>query len=237
MLPPEPLPRASLADEVAGELRRRVLAGEVAPGEKLPSGSVLAASFGVSMSVIREAMSRLKHDGLIRIVQGAGAFVEAQTRSPAFRMDVDRQQDRLAWVFELRLAVEIEAAGLAAMRCTPQHIAQLREALSDMEAAFQAGAPGTDADARFHQIVAQATGNPLFVEMYAFLASHIAAAIDMARLNSTLQGTWREAHDEHLQIFAALHAGDRLGAREAIQRHIRNAALRLGLEPGPATGT
>lgn len=235
-LRPEAVSRHSLADEVAGELRRRVLAGEFAPGARLPTGSELSAAYGVSMSVVREAMSRLKHDGLIISVQGVGAFVARQVRTPTFRLDTDNRQPGLARIFELRRAVESEAAALAAQRRTDEHLQRLRGALDEMEQAVQLKHSGADADVRFHQIVADATGNPLFAEMYAFLATHIDLAIATARIHSALHGTWQQAHDEHLTIFQALEAGRPEPARQAILRHIDNAATRLGLAapPGPA---
>ncbi len=222
--------RASLADEVARELRRRVLSGEFAPGERLPTGNELAADFGVSMSVVREAMARLKHDGLIHSIQGAGAFVTERPQARTFRLDeISGKRTGLQRVFELRRAVEGEAARLAAMRRSDEHLAQLQEALADMESAVLEGKDGAQADTRFHFVVAEATGNPLFTEMYAFLSSHIQMAIETARIHSALQGTWREAHTEHQQIYAALVAGDPEAARDAIVSHISAAAQRLGV--------
>lgn len=228
----ESIARHSLADEVASELRRRVLAGNFAPGDRLPTGSELSAEFGVSMSVVREAMSRLKHDGLIFSVQGAGAFVSRQLQASTFRLDTDSSPSDLVRIFELRRAIESEAASLAAQRRTPLHLERLRSALAEMETAVQQGQSGSDADARFHRVVADATGNPLFTEMYAFLATHIDLAINTARMHSVLHGTWQQAHDEHLTIFHALDASEPELAREAILQHIDSAAGRLGLELG-----
>lgn len=226
------LRRHSLADDVAEELRRRIVQGELLPGQRLPTGSELAESFGVSMSVVREAMSRLKHDGLIQSIQGVGAFVSKSGEARAFRLDsTDGVHPDLGRIFELRRAIEGEAAHLAAIRRTDDHLRRMRSALAEMEQAVIAGVDGTDADARFHQVVAEATGNPLFADMYAFLSSHIGMAIETARTHSAHLGTWREAHDEHVRIFQALEAGSPERARQAILEHIGNAASRLGLAP------
>lgn len=227
---PDSVRRHSLADDVADELRRRVLTGEFAAGERLPTGAELARGFGVSMSVIREAMSRLKHDGLIESIQGVGAFVSKQGRALAFRLDGEAgSRPDLGRIFELRQAVEGEAARLAAVRRTDDHLRRLRAALSEMEHAVLNGADGAAADARFHRLVAEATDNPLFSDMYAFLSAHIGMAIETARAHSAHRGMWREAHDEHLRIFEALEAGCANQARQAILEHIHNAATRLGL--------
>nr|MBF0685715.1 FadR family transcriptional regulator [Pseudomonas sp.] len=229
---PKTLRRHSLADDVADELRRRVVQGEFLPGQRLPTGSELALSFGVSMSVVREAMSRLKHDGLIQSIQGVGAFVSKSGETRSFRLDSTAgAHPDLGRIFELRRAIEGEAAHLAAVRRTDEHLRRMRSALSEMEQAVTAGADGADADARFHQVVAEATGNPLFADMYAFLSTHIRLAIETARTHSAHIGAWQEAHDEHIRIFQALEAGSSEQARQAILDHIGNAASRLGLAP------
>lgn len=234
----DPVGRGSLADEVAERLRRRIVDGEFAPGARLPTGSQLAAEYGVSMSVVREAMSRLKHDGLIRSVQGAGAFVAPQDPPRAFRLDdLPVSPNSLVRIFELRRAVEGEAAWLAAQRRQPEHLQGLQQALDEMAAAVAAGKDGTEADARFHHLLAEASGNPLFVDLSRFLAAHIGVAIEAARLNSLQQGTWDLAHEEHQHLLHALQAGDAEQARATILAHIDGAARRLGLDTAPASRT
>lgn len=230
--PPGRLNRSSLADDVADAMRRWVLEGDLVPGQRLPTGAELATRFGVSMSVVREAMSRLKHDGLIDSVQGVGAFVATPGSVRSFRLDNDGSRADLTRIFELRQAIEGEAARLAATRRTDHHLQQLRTALSDMERALDSDIDGTQADVRFHQVVAQATGNTLFVDMYAFLSSHIDAAIEAARTHSARRGMWDDAHHEHQRIFEALQAGCANAARQATIEHIQNAARRLGLGLG-----
>lgn len=213
-------------------MRRRILGGEFVAGQRLPTGTALATEFGVSMSVVREAMSRLKHDGLIQSIQGAGAFV-AHTQPRAFRLDDQAIDPRgLARIFELRRGVEGEAARLAAMRRTPAQLAAMHHALADMTAALARGEDGTEADTRFHQLVAEATGNPLFLDMFRFLSAHIATAIGTARHHSVQHGIWQRAHHEHQRLLDAIEAGQPEAARDAIITHIRDAAARLGLDSG-----
>ena len=221
---------AALIEQINLRLRRRIVSGEFVAGQRLPTGAALAAEFGVSMSVLREAMSRLKHDGLILSIQGAGAFVARQDRPRAFRLDdqtIDAQG--LARIFELRRGVEGEAARLAACRRTPAQLAAMHQALHDMTTALAHGEDGTEADTRFHQLVAEASGNPLFLEMFRFLSAHIATTIETARHHSFRQGTWQLAHQEHLRLLQAIEAGQPDAARHAIDTHIRDAAMRLGL--------
>ncbi len=224
------LGRQSLADELAERLRSRLTAGEFLPGQKLPTGSALARHYGVSMSVVREALSQLKNDGLIHSVQGVGAFVSAAGRARSFRLDTLPGTDlSLARIFELRRGVEGEAAWLAARRRTPDQLGRLQSSLDAMADAVARGEDGTAADAQFHHLLAEATGNPLFLDMYRFLAAHIATAIEMARLNSARQGLWHGAHQEHEVMLAAVRAREPEAAREAMWHHIQGAARRLGL--------
>src|SRR5690554_6586528 len=141
---PHSIGRQSLADELADRLRSRLAAAEFRPGEKLPTGSALAQQYGVSMSVVREALSQLKNDGLIHSVQGVGAFVSSADRPRSFRLDTLPGTDlSLARIFELRRGVEGEAAWLAARRRSADQLGRLQSALDDMAKAAAEGQDGT----------------------------------------------------------------------------------------------
>src|SRR5690606_22454425 len=97
--------KASLTDEVTDALRERLLSGDFKAGDRLPTGAELSSAFNVSLAVIREAMSRLKHDGLVKTVQGAGVYATARNNARAFRLDGDATDPAsLKHIFELRLA-------------------------------------------------------------------------------------------------------------------------------------
>src|SRR5690606_10330090 len=143
---------------VADALRERLLRGDFKAGERLPTGAELSAAFNVSLSVIREAMSRLKHDGLVETVQGAGVFATEAGNSRTFRLDADSGNlAALKHIFELRLAFEEGAAYLAAMRRSPKTLQGLRKAFERMHA--EDPGAGAAADKEFHRLIAGATGN------------------------------------------------------------------------------
>jgi GntR family transcriptional repressor for pyruvate dehydrogenase complex len=221
----------SLADEVTDELRRRVDGGDLAPGDRLPTGAELSAAFGVSLAVVREAMSRLKHDGLIETQQGSGAFVADRARPKSFRLDGRQgiEAELLVQIYEMRLAIESEAARLAAIRRDPGHLARMQATLDDIDAAIRNGEDGVQSDQNFHRLVAEAAGNPLFLDFWNFLSTHIQGAIATARANSARAGLGEQAQQEHYAIFRAISEGRETAARDAAAAHVRSAAQRLDL--------
>jgi GntR family transcriptional repressor for pyruvate dehydrogenase complex len=225
--------KPSLADEVADALRQRLAGGEFKPGDRLPTGAELSSMFNVSLAVIREAMSRLKHDGLIDTVQGAGAFVSGTPSSRTFRLgDEVGDMDALRRIFEMRLVFGEGAARLAALRRTPAQLEQMRAALDEMDAAIRDGRDGFAADKRFHELITDATGNEMFREFLAFLSGRIAGSIAAARANSAIHGISQAAQDEHWQVFRAIEAQDPEATKAAMFNHLYNAARRLGLKIG-----
>jgi GntR family transcriptional repressor for pyruvate dehydrogenase complex len=223
--------KPSLPDEVADALRQRLASGEFKPGDRLPTGSELASMFNVSLAVIREAMSRLRHDGIIDTVQGAGAFVTGLDTPRSFRLAENLgDSDGLRRVFELRQVFEDGAARLAALRATDEQVQQLHAALDEMGAAVEQGTDGFAADKKFHELIIEMTGNELFRDFFNFLAGKIATSIVAARSNSAIAGVSQEAHDEHRAIYEAIAARDPEAAQAAMDTHVRNASRRLGLD-------
>src|SRR6186713_1689209 len=109
--------RQSLTHECVEQLKAQILSGKLAPGSRLPTEQEMIAATGVSRTVVREAVAALRSEGLVVTRQGVGAFV-ADTAQRPFRLEVDglRSAREAMQVMELRMGVEIEAAGLAAER-------------------------------------------------------------------------------------------------------------------------
>src|SRR5437867_6468012 len=128
----EPLaPSGTLADRVTQILLQKIESGEFSPGDRLPTEQVMVQRLGVSRTVIREAVSRLKSEGLVETRQGSGAFVRERNGMTPFRIDVDARDSLAAVlrVIELRRGIEAEAAALAAERRSEAHLAQIKRAL------------------------------------------------------------------------------------------------------------
>lgn len=220
----------SLADEVATAIRRRIRE-DFAPGTRLPTEAELAEAFGVSRAVIREAISRLKYDGLVESIQGVGAFV-SRSAAASFRLEVAplaSDTAALAAIFELRQTFEVGAARLAALRRTDEQLARLRTDLDRMGMSRGADPAGVTADIDFHIGIAEATGNSYFMDFATFLSAQLSEAIQAARANSARRDVQpATVQEEHEAIFAAIKAQNPEEAMAATARHIASAAERLG---------
>jgi len=232
----EPLARRKLLpDEIARCLSEKIGSGTLVPGDRLPTEAALAESFGVSRNVVREAIARLKHDGLIDTRQGSGAFVAAESAGRSFRIDPDRlmEDDDLRQILELRLYVEMGAAALAARRRTRAQMARIRKALSAMRRAVATDSDGVVADTEFHHAIAEAANNPYYRDFMVFLAERMRQSIAVARSNSAKARRSPLVQKEHEAISAAIELADAEAAGEAVRAHLVNAAARLGLSLAP----
>ncbi|MEQ9449243.1 MAG: FadR/GntR family transcriptional regulator [Rhodospirillaceae bacterium] len=221
----------NLTQETTAALRTKIATGPMKAGDRLPTEKELEAEFGVSRTVIREAVAVLKADGLVEPRRGAGIFVldPDGTRNktmPSFQPDgVHGTLDLL----ELRMAVEIEAAGLAATRRSLSQDARIRENLSQFERAVETGASAVDVDAAFHIAIAQGTNNEVFTT---FLKSLGKAAIPRSTLSEPdrerlIDRSYLErVNNEHRAIADAITAGDADGARSAMRAHLSGSITR-----------
>ena len=220
-----------LTDRLADQLARRIEAGELAPGQRLPTEQQLSEQFGVSRTVVREAVSRLKSTR-----QGAGVFVapREQARALAFDPSVLQSLESVIQVVEVRRGMEGEVAALAAERITPAKARAIRAALDRLDAAVAEGRDGVEEDLAFHRSIAQATDNPQFERLLGFLEQYQRDAVRVTRTNESLHGAFmRAVGREHEAIAAAVIAGDAAAARRAAVRHMTNAAVRLERADAP----
>jgi len=228
-----PLVRPSgLPDEIAKRLRNEVLNGTLKPGDKLPSEQQLCRMFGVSRPVVREAISRLKYDGVLESFQGRGVFVSGDGSGSSFRIDDPNLDDQgeLAHIIELLVAIEGAATGLAAARRSKQDLEAIKKALDAMAAAIDEGRNGVDEDMSFHRTIVEATRNPFFITLISFLESRVRNLIRVARTNTArYEGLANRVQVEHEAIYQAIVARDPDAAKAAAERHLRNAGVRLKL--------
>jgi len=222
----------SLSDQVTEALLARIESGQLKPGEKLPPEAVLAPEFGVSRTVVREAISRLKHEGLVESRQGSGVFVRLQPAISSLKIDdsVLESRESILQIVELRRAIESEAAALDAQRSSSSQLTEMETALDVIDAEVSAGGDGVEADVAFHRSIAQATGNPFFLKTIDFLAQYLKAATRMTRGNEVRRVEFlRQVREEHGAIIGAIRDRDAVRARNAAATHMYNAARRLSV--------
>lgn len=216
-----------LTDEVADRLASHIRDAGLPPGDRLPTADALASAYGVSRTVIREALSRLKAEGLVETRQGSGAFVAREHTIRPFRLPArsPEAQDAILHVLELRAVVETEAAALASTHRTPDDLREVTRHLVGMERAAT-GEDGIEHDRQFHRAIAVASGNPLFPLFIDFLVQHCRGAILAARQHPTEWAAHASAAGaEHRAVLTAIEARDPDRARAAMRDHL-NAGMR-----------
>ena len=228
-----------LAHEIVESLGGRIRSGGLAAGDKLPTEADLMADFSVSRTVVREAISRLQAAGLVETRHGVGTFVIAPPGPLSFR--IAREQlatlDDVIAMLELRIGVEVEAAGLAAQRRTDDNLARMRAALDSFVAATEARRNAVGADFEFHLEVMRATQNTHFVRLLQTLGT---AMIPRARLDKKTvndearQNYLRRVHAEHESLLDAIVNRDPEAARAAARTHLANSRERWRRAAAPA---
>jgi len=221
----------SLTTDLVQALGDRVRDGRWPAGTKLPTEGAIMEEFGVSRTVVREAISRLQAAQVVETRHGIGTFVLGQGDANTFRIE-PRQlatlQDVIA-VLELRIGMETESAALAAMRRRPEHLTAIRSALAALSAAIAEGRDGAGPDFQFHLEIARATGNPHFAELMATLGGSM---IPRARLEpaqpvtAELHAYLRRVNEEHENILNAIERQDPEAARAAMRTHLANSKER-----------
>ncbi len=228
--------KPSLTERVSDLLRSRLTDGEFAVGDRLPKEQALCDDYAVSRTVIREALARLKADGLVEARHGVGFFVtepEPSKAQGAFLAGNFDKTSSILEALELRRGVEVEAAGLAAMRRSPAQETRIIEAYQHLKAALTEGdATAMDADLDLHRAIAEATNNPFIPEFLdlvvervrsrAFMAGH--GGDEAKHLNQT-----SILLDEHRSIVEAISRQDPEKAREAMRAHLEQSESRIRL--------
>ncbi|KRA97396.1 GntR family transcriptional regulator [Devosia sp. Root685] len=226
-----PARKPKLAEMVVDALRKRIGAGEFGPGEKLPTESQLTVHFGVSRTVVREAIAALAADGTVQPRQGAGVFVMANAAS-AFTSIGGETSNKISValnVLEVRMGIEIESAGLAALRRSNSQEAAIQEAWNEFGRLLKSGNPTGKTDFAFHRAIAAATNNPFYMEVLDALGSRTIPC-DVASpwgTESVLTYDYQAGlHEEHKRIMLAISAQNADGAREAMRDHLSRSQER-----------
>lgn len=222
----------TLSTELAHVLVERIRSGSYSPGEKLPKEAAIMAEFGVSRTVVREAISYLQAVNMAETRHGIGTFVLRAEETTPFRIQPEQigtLRDTIA-LMELRIGIETEAAAIAATRRTPENLQSLRAALDGFLAAIEAGQDAASADFQFHREIALATQNSHFAEVMGSLGPGV---IPRARLATDTPEHpnrlmyLRLVHQEHESIYNAIRNQDVDSARAAIRTHLSNSRERL----------
>jgi DNA-binding FadR family transcriptional regulator len=222
----------TLSVELADTLGQRIRNQEYPPGTKLPKEMAIMEEFGVSRTVVREAISHLQAAGMAETRHGIGTFALLPEDNGLFRVHPDQistLRDTIA-LLELRIGLETEAAALAATRRTEENLAKMQLALIAFKASIEAGQNAVQADFQFHTEIALATQNSHFIQFMALLGERVIPRSRLSPSNDLTparQAYLQRVHLEHESIFNAILHQDVDAARAASRTHLSNSRERL----------
>jgi len=226
----QPIKPKKVSSQIADQIRTSILAGEFAPGDKLPPERELAEMFGVSRPSVREALNMLASAGLVMSYQGGGtvvmSLVETTAGNPLMEL-IRFKQERALDVIEVRKGMESWTAYYAAERALPEDVRRLEEIIDGMQRNLDGLKPSEDLDANFHIVIARATHNIVWLHLMQSLFD---------AMKEFQQSVWRAVYitqedhyllfKHHQRIFEAIKAKDANGARDAMNDHLTFAEQR-----------
>ena len=222
-MPLTSLRRSPLVELAVSQLREQVLSGQWPVGGRLPAETELAQRLEVGRSTVREAVRALVHAGLLETRQGSGTFVRSIT--PGAEWEPRLRRAAVLEAYEVREALEVQAARLAASRRTEADIEALRACLAERDSARGTDARFVEADLAFHRAVVAAAHNPLLAEMFDSFAAVLREALIAIRSDQAVQGP--DADAAHARLAAAIEAGDAAAAAQATHDHLDPTAANL----------
>jgi DNA-binding FadR family transcriptional regulator len=197
-------PRATLSNIAADSIRAEIANGRWPVGTRIPIEPELAQMLGVSRGTVREAVKTLVSGGLLEARQGSGTYVRSGVDASASLQKLRRAS--LRDQFELRCALEVEAARLAALRHTDEALRQLRSLLSQRGRPGEVGGAGgfVERDLAFHLAIVDMTGNLALIETCRFVSDHIRETI---AATATIE-LYEPDHAAHAAIVEAIASRD-----------------------------
>lgn len=219
--------RAAPRQWLAGHLEQQIMSGALQGGAKLPSERQLAEEFGLSRSVVREALRALVERNLIEVVPGRGTYVRAvRTTDGADPLDrlLRRQQATPGELMEARKMLECEAAGLAALRAEAGDLEAMDWALGQFDRSSDL-LEQTRYDLTFHMSVARAAHNPVIETMFGSIASLV---VEVMLRSLGDPEVFRAGVPYHRVVHEAIRRGDAPAARRAMAEHLSQAERLYG---------
>ena len=218
-----------LADRAYAGIVAIIDADALAVGDRLPSESRLAEMFGMSRTIVREALVRLASDGITEARRGAGSFVKSRPSERLVSYMPMANLSATLGTYEVRFVLEAEAARLAAIRRSPEEMESIEEGLAQLRLALLSSAPAHAEDMELHRRIVLATANPAFAIAFDGLAAEIErimrAGVDISR--SRPADVINTMMREHEMIVDALRVRDGDGAALAMRWHLSEGRKRL----------
>jgi GntR family transcriptional repressor for pyruvate dehydrogenase complex len=218
-----------LGDRLYGQILDQIVNGTLKEGDKLPSENQICQAFHVSRPTVREALMRLQADGLVLTRQGSGTYVQRRPSDSLTRLAKVSDIAGMLRSLEVRIALEAQAALLAAQRHTPKQLERIASALEALRADMESNGIPARKDFEFHLAVAEASGNALFPELLSMLNETIEQSMTVA-LSLTRAGSKERARrviEEHEAIVDGIRQGDAEAAELAMRYHLHRSRQRV----------
>lgn len=217
--------KKKIYEVIVDKIEALFLSGELQAGDKLPPERVLATRFNVSRTSVREALRVLEQNGTIEIRQRGGSYLknpEVGEASEELAAAIIASEKHLVYeMLELRRALEVESASLAAQRARTEDLEKIRIALEKMSVSTTDVEAGIQADVQFHRSIVEATHNTLFIQLIQTLAEHMEDTIRATRRHRFAEpGRHEETFDEHKAIYLAIATGEQDKAKQLMEAHI-----------------
>lgn len=219
-----PLTRSTMSEEICKKIIALINTGKLRPGVKLPSERELMEQFQVSRSPIREALRSLTLVGLLETIPGDGTYVSKNLAGGFI-------SGKLVWsgllaapdvleLMEVREPLEIQAAGLAAAKATPESVAKLRDVVEIYRVKRGDLQDEVEVDLLFHKVIAEITENNILIQLMDTIRGLWEDYIQRRRVLFSRRAS---VEQEYLEILAAIERGDEIKARQAMSNHIHQS--------------
>jgi GntR family transcriptional repressor for pyruvate dehydrogenase complex len=220
--------KVQIHELVYEKLKEMILSGQYKEGDYLPSEIELAAQIGTSRSALRGAMLLLRKMGIVEVSPGKGTVIK-KTVFPGDNGSIlhyinNKYKDQIIELLELRIGIEVLAAGLAVERATDEQIAKLRRAYEKMEEDFEENRIGTEADANFHIVLIEIAGNKLLLQIMLSIVGLLKDTINEIRQETFAAGSEESMLElkSHEKILIAIECRDKIGARQITSKNLED---------------
>lgn len=214
------LERTSVGLQAAEAIKALILAGDLQPGNALPSERDLAVMLGISRPSLREGIRVLSAMNVVEARHGGGTYVTSLdprllAQPVSFLLQVDPAA--FSHLLEVRQVLEVGAARLAAPRITAETLGTLQQLAEDAEQALPDPARYLKLDYEIHTAIVEATGNPIYISLYESIAD---LSLESRKRTARSPAVRRRAHEDHVAIIAALRRHDAAAAAQAMSSHL-----------------
>ncbi len=222
-------PSSVLPDRIYADILNRIIEGDFKEGERLPTENELAERFATSRPTIREALARLRADGIVVTRHGSGTTVARRPDPNVRRFAPLETLSDIQRCYEFRAVTEAGAAALAAAKADEADIARIDAAYEALQEVVKIQQLGAKDDFQFHLAIAQASKNPFFVTVLSFIEDQATFSMNLSRNLSLVKSAERQllVQQEHLAVLEAIRARDPARAAAAMRAHLDNARERM----------